>query len=222
MANVRMWQWALAAAMVAGGSLFAVTARDITAQSGEPTLRVVAPADGIKEGDKAIPFEIHADNVENVASFQFVMQYRDDVFKFASAQQGPFLGSTEREVVCNDPLTDAGSVRYTCITLRTEPEGATGSGLLATIYLDATGSGATDVTLDRVKLLHVDENASEIAGVTLQSASIDVEGTGGTNWLMWGGIIAAAVIILGGVGAVGAMRMRGGSSSAAPKVELPQ
>ena len=222
MASLRIWKWALAAVIVAGGSLVALNVQDISAQSGEPTLRVVAPVDAVKEGDKAIPFEVHADNVDNVASFQFVMQYRDDVFKFASAQQGPFLGSTEREVVCNDPLSDAGSVRYTCITLRTEPQGASGSGLLATIYLDATGSGPTDVSLDRVKLLHVDENASAIPDVTLQSASVDVEGTGSTNWLMWGGIIAAAVIILGGVGAFAAMRMRGGAPGVAPKVEFPQ
>jgi hypothetical protein len=222
MASFRLWKWALAALIVAGGSLVALNVQDISAQSGDPTLRVVAPTDSVKEGDKAIPFEVHADNVDNVASFQFVMQYRDDVFKFASAQQGPFLGSTQREVVCNDPISDAGSVRFTCITLRTEPVGASGSGLLATIFLDATGSGATDVSLDRVKLLRVDENASEIADVTVQAASVDVEGTGGTNWLMWGGIIAAAVIILGGVGALAAMRMRGGASNVRPKVELPQ
>jgi hypothetical protein len=217
-------RWSLAAAaLVAAGALFAATATNITAQEGGgTTLRVVAPAEDIKEGDDAVPFEIHVDNAENLASFQFVMQYRDDVFEFAGAQQGPFLSSTEREVVCQEPISDAGSTRFTCITLRLEPEGATGSGHLATITLNATGSGSTDVTLDRVQLLHVDEEASQIEGVTVQPATVDVASSGGTNWLMWIGIIAVAAIVIVGGGAFAAMRMRNGTASSPAKVESPQ
>ena len=233
MTNVRFKRWGLTAAatFVAAAALLTASATNITAQSGEsdptaqsgdPSLRIVAPTEEVKEGDENVPFEIYVDNVENLAGFQFVLQYRDDVFDFAGAQQGPFLSSTEREVVCEEPLSDAGSTRYTCITLRMEPEGASGSGHLATIMLNATGSGPTDVTLDRISLLRVDADASEIEGVTSQGTTIEVTSTSSTNWLLWGGIIAAAIIIVGGVGAFAATRMRNSDTPSATKAESPQ
>jgi hypothetical protein len=223
MTHYRIMRWSLAAAaIVAAGALFAATATNIMAQEGGgPTLRVVAPTEEVKEGDDAIPFEIHIDNVENLASFQFVMQYRDDVFEFAGAQQGQFLGSTERDVVCNEPITDAGSARFSCVTLRPEPAGPSGAGHLATITLNAVGSGSTDVTLDRIRLLRVDEEATDIPNVVVEPATIDVAATSSTNWLMWGGIAVAAILVVGGGGAFAAMRMRNGSP-APTKVESPQ
>lgn len=218
MANVRIVQLTLlAAALVAAAAAWTAGVRDISAQSGEPTMRIVAPTESISEGDKDVPFEVYVDNVTNLASFQFVMQFDPDVFEFASAQQGPFLGSSEREVVCPDTVSDAGSLRFSCNTLRDVPAGPDGSGHVATILLNAKGSGSSEVTLDRVRMFLVDADATEIEGVVAQSATVDVASSGGgANWAMWGVIIVGAIIVIVG-GTVAAMRLRAGNSSRAPK-----
>jgi hypothetical protein len=201
------------AALAAFGS-FAVFPPAASAQDGSATLRIVAPTEEVKEGDESVPVQIILDNVSNLGGFQFVLQYDGDVFEFQQEQRGDFLGSTGREVVCNDPLSDVGSVRIECVTLRPTPEGASGSGTLSTVLLKAKGSGDVQFTLDRIKLIAADETGTVIPS-TGETASLNVKGDSGMNWLIWGPVIGLGGLLVAGIVTFAVSRMRSAGSKPA-------
>jgi hypothetical protein len=176
-------------------------------------MRVAPTTDAsIKEGGTAY-FGVNVENVTNLGSFSFVLQFDPDVFEFAEFQRGDFLGSSGREVVCDEPQTDVGSVRLTCLTLRPEPEGADGTGSLGVVKLNASGSGTSEITLSRAKLTVPD--GTEIP-MKVENTSVDVESTSGVNWLIWGPVIGIGALIVVGIIGFAATRMRSGASKQAP------
>lgn len=188
------------------------------AQSDDLLIRVAAPVSEAKVDDQVV-IEIVADNAENLASFQFDLKFNSDVLRVSAnpendqplIQRGEFLGSTNREVACPEPESQRGVVRFVCVTSRLEPAGPDGSGTLATITFDAIGEGATELTLDRVLANHPD---GEEIPLQAQGGTLTVTGGGGTNWLLWGGVGAAVLIVILGTGAFGATRIRGDGATA--------
>ncbi len=193
--------------------------RPVAAQSGETAIAVTAPVDAeVSSGDDPVPFTISVENVDNLGGFQFVLLYDADVFEFSEVQRTEFLGSTQREVVCNEPTVAAGSMRWSCVTLGPTPPGVEGSGAIATVLLDPTGSGSTDVSLDRVQLAKADETATLHEDVAVRNTAIDVAGSSGFNWLLWGPVIAVVALVVLGGGAFAAMRMRDSKPASATGV----
>ncbi|HXK33356.1 MAG TPA: cohesin domain-containing protein [Dehalococcoidia bacterium] len=225
----------LAALLAASTALLATLAGPpaITAQEGggnedlpEMTMRVVVPLAGerVHEGDPEIPVEVVAENATNIASFSFDLRFDPDVIQYVREERGDFLGSTGREVQCN-PVTDsasAGIVRITCVTLRLEPAGPDGTGRLATVYFSPVGSGSTELALANARANPVvselpDDPAAPLPEipVSVVNASLEVEGSGGINWLLWIPIIVVGgLVVAGGVG-YAALRMRGGAGKPA-------
>jgi len=212
MVNVHKAPWLAGAALTVALATIALLALAGTqaagAQSGETAVVVTGPTESVSSGDDPVPFTISVENVENLASFQFVLLYDADVFEFSKVERTEFLGSTNREVVCNEPTVDAGSMRYSCVTLGPTPPGVDGSGAVATVFLDPTGSGSTDVSLDRVQLPKAVEGATLHEDVAVRNTTIDVAGSSGLNWLLWGPVIAVVALVIIGGGAFAAMRMR--------------
>jgi hypothetical protein len=179
---------------------------------------IEAPVE-IKSGERVITL-IQAENAKNLAAFQFDLIFDPDVLQVAAdpatgeaqVQRGDFLASSGREVACDDPDIQNGVLRYTCITLRMEPAGAEGSGTLATVVFEAQGSGSTPLTLDNVKANEPD--ATSILPIQVQSATLSVTGSEGTNWVLWGSIIGAAVVAVLAVAGFAATRLRAGGSAA--------
>lgn len=204
-----------AAALVLASGGFSVSGA--SAQDGETIVKIAAaaPDEEIKEGGDPIAFDVTVENVENLGGFQFVLLFNDRVLEFESAQRGDFPGSTGREIVCNDPIAAEGSVRLSCNSLRPTPAGPDGSGKLMTVMLKPSGSGNTEVLLDRVKLVAADETASDIAPITTQTTTVSVKGTSGFNWLIWGPVIGVIVLAVVGGAAFAAMRLRGGARKTA-------
>lgn len=195
----------LGAMMVAGGL-------GASAQSNEPTISVAAPGTAVKEGGDVANIAVSATNVENLAAFEFLLLYDGDIFDYESYERGDFLGSTGREVVCQD-VSETGAFKLNCITLRAAPPlGPDGSGILATVQLKPKGSGTSDLTLDRVKFAAADEEATSIVPA-ITNAVIAVEASSGTNWLMWGAIIGAVGIVAVGAVAFGVSRTRPGAAA---------
>ncbi len=221
MVNVRTVPWLASVALavaVAAGALVALAALSdsspVGAQSNETAIAVTGPTEGVSSGDDPVPFTISVENVENLAGFQFVLLYDADVFEFSKVERTEFLGSTNRAVVCNEPTVAAGSMRVSCVTLGPTPPGVDGSGAIATVFLDPTGSGSTDVSLDRVVLAKADEAATSHENVAVRNTTIDVAGSSGLNWLLWGPVIAVAALVIIAAVAFAAMRMRGASKPA--------
>lgn len=203
----------LVAAVVAIGGIIGLSAANAGAQSGDTAIRVALPDTPVKEGDDPITVTVTAENVENLAAFEFLLLYDGDIFDYDSYQKGDFLGSTGREVVCNE-VSETGAFKVNCVTLRVAPPlGPDGNGVLATINLKPKGSGTTDLTLDRIKFSAADETATTIPVPNVVNGSITVEGSSGTNYILWGGIIGVVALVVIGAVAFGVTRA-GGSKAA--------
>lgn len=225
----------LAAALTGAAALLAALAGPaaVNAQEGEGegdlpemTMRVVVPVEGerVQKGDPEIPVDIVAENATNIASFSFDLSFDPDVIQYVREERGDFLGSTGREVQCN-PVTDsasAGVIRITCVTLRLQPAGPSGSGRLATVYFAPVGSGSTEIALSNARANPVVAELPEEPSaplpeipVSVVNASLEVEGGGGINWMLWIPIIVVGgLAVAGGVG-YAALRLRGGAGKPA-------
>jgi hypothetical protein len=168
----------------------------------------------IKEGDPDFQVNVLASDVQNLAAFQFGLQYNRSVLKFVGVKEGTLLGSSGRQVTCPDPrLTQDGNtetLQFNCVTLGPPvslggTKGADGSGLLAIVTFSPVGGGNTPLNLRASDSILV---AAEIDAQGMpveissssQSASLDVVGTsGGFPWLIVG-LAIGAVIVIGAVG----------------------
>ena len=222
MVNTRGVRWfgaaVIAACIAAGGFGSAVLPHRASAQSGDALVRVQPQKESVKKGDP-LAVDVTIENVKNEASIQFDLLYNPTIFETANAgddpnagfvQKGEFLGSTGRQVICN-PVSNEGVVRFTCVTLGLDPAGPDGGGKVATVFLKAIGSGKTELTLGRVTANAVGLDATEIP-LQLQNATIIVTGGGGFNWLLWIPIIVVGALVVAGLIAFGAMRMRSGTN----------
>lgn len=187
----------------------------VSAQEGSDDLlvQVVTLPEPVDEGDEGIVVEVRAANADNLAAFSFQLEYDPEILEVAVdpetqqplIQRGEFLGSTGREVACPDPESQRGVLRVTCVTLRTEPPGPDGDGLLASVTFNAIGAGTSPLNLDRVQANTPD--ATEIDPIQVQSGSLEVKGSGGLNWMLWGAIIGVGALVALAA-AFGAMKMR--------------
>ncbi len=197
------------AAMVAA-AICALAAPHSYAQStGSPALRVDGPT-SVALKAQPVSFDVNVANVENLGGFQFVITFDDAVFDFIEFHEGAFLGSTNRDAACDEPQRDTGAVRVVCVTLGQEPEGASGDGTIATFVLQPKGEGASMISVNRLVLTSV--SGTEMTA-TVENASVRVGGSpGGTNWLIWGSCIGAAVA--GAIVLLAMLRRRAGSGRA--------
>jgi hypothetical protein len=149
------------------------------------------------------------------SGFQFILAFDPDYFEFTDAQRGEFLGSTGRDVQCEEPQVDVGAVLLICVTLGAEPEGATGDGTLFSIMLTPRAAGETTLGLTRAVLST--PPGDEIPNTTTGIA-VEVEGaSSGINWAIWGPIIGGALLLILICAVVTVVLMRRGSTrSAAP------
>lgn len=190
--------------MIAAAAFLPVTASPSAAQSGEAVIAVVAPGGSIESSGEPAPFRIDVEGVTNLGAFEFVLAFDSGLFEFDHAEQGSFLGSTGREVVCDEPKSAPGAVRMLCVTLLREPEGPSGAGTLATVWLRPKGTGKAEVALSRSKLTSV-----SAAGLTarVESATVTIGGDGGDWLLIWSAVASGAVLAVA-AGAVVVARMR--------------
>ncbi|MGD0765619.1 MAG: cohesin domain-containing protein [Dehalococcoidia bacterium] len=185
---------------------------------GNPAQITVQPPSSdqiIKEGGPDFEVNVVASDVQNLAAFQFGLQYNRSVLKFVGVKEGTLLGSSGRQVNCPDPrLTQDGNtetLQFNCVTLGPPvslggTKGADGSGLLATVTFSPVGGGNTPLNLrasDSI-LVAAEIDASgmpvEISSSS-QNASLDVVGTGGGfRWLIVGLVVVVAIVVIGAVG----------------------
>jgi hypothetical protein len=188
----------LAFAVLAVGLAFSSSAR--AQQPQQATVRVVAPVDPIEKSAGQLSVDVVAENVTNLAAFQFVLSFDDDVLTYKDVQKGDFISSTSREVVCNDPTIQAGSVRLSCVSLRENPPGPDGSGKLATVTFTPKSAGTSPLTLSATKV--VQPNGAAMASTTVD-AQVIVKGGSDSNTAMIaiivGIVVAVAVVLVGGL-----------------------
>jgi Cohesin domain len=184
------------------------------AQGASAVVRVTAPSKAsTAAGD--ISVLINVSNVKNIGGFEFVLTVDSKVLTPVSVVKGEFLGSSGREVFCSEPTIDSASLLFRCVTLRSEPAGADGSGTLGMVTLKPAGAGSSDLALSHVRLLEPD--GTEIPTTTEDSKlAVSAPGRSSANIALIGGGIAAGAIVVVAAGAFVVRRRR--STASAPSV----
>jgi Cohesin domain len=130
------------------------------------TIVCIQPPSQVAETGAQFTVDVVADKVTNLGAYEFTLAFDPAVVSFVSVANGAFLGSTGRSVNCLGPFPEAGSVRFACVTLGSEPGGPTGTGLLARVKFSALAAGAS--TLDLTKVILAD-----VSGTPLPHTDID-------------------------------------------------
>jgi hypothetical protein len=121
---------------------------------------------------------IFIDGADDLAAFQFTLEYDDSYLEYVSADMGPFLGTSGRQVIEIGPEQVPGSVTFAGIALpQGSAPGANGSGDLAIVRFKAIALGETTLDLTEVLLEQSDTSKIEVDGVDAVLTITDVEPT---------------------------------------------
>jgi hypothetical protein len=190
MKMVRWWLPVLALALMP-----APGAGILSASAQEDGVVVFAEAKETEQNDQPlVQVDVRVRDVSDLGAFGFIMTFNGDVLEFQRVERGEFLGSSDREVFCQDPTVDTNVLRYFCTTLGETPrQGAEGDGLLATVFFAIQGDGPGNIEFSQVQLA---TPPGEEIPATSQPGVIEVKDGDDTNWLPFaiGGVAAAAVV----------------------------
>lgn len=201
--------------------LVACLAGAALAQGNQARMSVEPPEESLKEGGPEFKVNIVADDVTNLAAFQFSLSYDPSIIQYVGVTEGPFLGSTGREPQCTEPYVQPGqpeTLSFNCATLGPPVSlkgtaGPDGSGMLAEITFAPVGGGTTPLDLKDGILVAAELDAQGRPAqieTAVQGATLDVASTGGgISWALWGPVIGvvAAVVVVGAIVLV--VRLRG-------------
>ena len=198
---------------LAGGAL---------AQGNQARMFLEVPVERIEEGGTDFKVGVAAENVSNLAAFQFTLSYDPSIIKYVGVSPTTFLKSTGREVMCPEPSVDEGkprTLKLNCVTLGPPVSlggaaGPDGYGVLAEVAFSPVGGGTVSLELKDGVLLAAEidaQGAPAEIGTVVEGASLYiVPSGGGFAWMIWGpviGVVCAAAVV-GAVVLV--MRRRGG------------
>jgi len=180
-------------------SLLAIAATH-AAQAQGTTVRLETPRDNPEAGRGSFDVTAVVDDVTNLGAFEFRLTYDSHVIELQDAKEGPFLGSTGRQVECLPPRRTEGAIDFTCLTLGATPDGPAGSGVLAIFTFQPVGAGTSPLHLDQ--LILTDPPANRLPS-QVEDASVTVEQTqgGGFRWALWGPVIGGVAAALAAAGA---------------------
>jgi hypothetical protein len=149
-------------------------------------MRLDPASQTVDVGSGPFTVSVMIDDVSNLGSYEFELQFDPQVVRFVGVEDGGFLGSTQRRLQCPAATLfipaegePPNMVRYGCATLNPTPDGPSGSGRLAVVTLAPVASGHSDLTL--VASTHR-TGTSDILGNDLypvsQNGSVTVTGDG--------------------------------------------
>jgi len=151
-------------------------------------LSLVAPEDKVANPHSVFTTNICVHSFDNVSSFAFDMAFDSSILQAINVREGPFLSRDGVDATSwQTPTIDNGKgvVRDIGCT-RTGKEGVEGDGVLAMVTFEAKEMGATDLTIQNLRLLSPTEEEIEarakqgevnvyphgsVSGVVLDSAS---------------------------------------------------
>lgn len=100
-----------------------------------------------------------------LGAFQFDLSYNTNVANPLSVVEGPFLGTTNRDTSCIQPVTTPGELSYSCNSIGpgapTGFNGPQGAGVLATLLIQpGSAFGFTQLIFDKT---HLEDLTGDIA-----------------------------------------------------------
>jgi hypothetical protein len=141
---MKAWRGILLGVALLAGALFLVYRFSfVSAQNA--VVRLDPSSQNVNAGD-SFSVNVMVDDVSNLGSYEFTLQFDPSLVSFQWVANGAFLGSSGRTVYCPNAIVDAtnGTVRFACATLGTQ-DGVTGSGELAAVTFSALAGGTSDL-----------------------------------------------------------------------------
>lgn len=208
-------------ATLAAAAVFLLVATRAVAQ--EPTVHVEVPATEVAANGEPFTLTVVVEDVTNLGAFQFDLTYDPSVLTLVDVQEGPFLGSSGREVTCLPPRMAEGSLGLSCVTLGATPDGPNGAGELATLLFQAVAAGTSPLQFERLILtdppaermnagrehgcLTLEPAVESTYAATLWTPPTDAAdgdeelclqraSESGFAWIIWGPVIGIAVLAL--------------------------
>ena len=131
--------------------------------------------------------DIVVENVTNLGSFEFILDFNPSVIRFDYFEEGPFLKSTGRSTSCNGFPVGNGSEQFGCASgSATGQAGPSGSGVLAKAFFTPLAEGETPLDLHNTALYdatpevnpidHTVQDGRLIVRACLCRADVDCDG----------------------------------------------
>lgn len=115
----------------------------------------VQPPSQVAQTGVQFTVDIVVDMVTNLGAYEFTVAFDPSLVSYVGVTNGTFLGSTGRGANCLGPFPEAGSVRFGCVTIGDEPDGPSGTGVLARVRFSGLAPGTSAMNLTKVILTDV-------------------------------------------------------------------
>jgi hypothetical protein len=151
---VKAWHCVVFCALaLLAATLILLVRLDLTPASAQQAVVRIEPASQEVTTGSQFTVRVMVDDVANLGSYEFILQFDPSVVTYESVANGDFLGSTGRQVFCPPAIVDvvAGTVRFGCASSGsgTPPSG---SGQLAEVIFSADAEGTSPLDLIMVSL----------------------------------------------------------------------
>jgi hypothetical protein len=144
----------------------------LIARAWQPAIVKVMPDETTVSAGEEFTVDIVIERAADLHAFEFRLGFDPLVVTVEAAEVGEFLGSTGRSVITLGPVIDNDARTLTLGGLSMGVgEGPTGTGVLATVSLEAVGGGSSPLDLDAVEVFRAGGGAQTVA---VQDGSVTV------------------------------------------------
>ncbi|MBI4570640.1 MAG: hypothetical protein HY723_01720, partial [Chloroflexi bacterium] len=95
----------------------------------------------------SLTIDVVVEEVTDLGAFEFEFAFDSAFVKLEGIRIGPFLGSTDRPVTCQQRTMDSQRIMFGCNTFQSSPPGATGTGVVAHIDLTVQNQAVGETSL---------------------------------------------------------------------------
>jgi general secretion pathway protein D len=218
---------------LAVATLLLPAASRVSAQ--QATVHIEGPSTQVVAGGGPFTVSVTVEDVTNLGAFQLDLEYDPAILSLVEIKEGPFLGSSGRQVNCLPPRIEQSSAGFICVTLGATPDGPNGSGVLSTITFQPLAAGSGLLHFSRLTLT---DPPAEVLPARAKDACLRLErasdgaftpalwlapagptegnpclgsdggGGGGFAWAIWGPVIGIGALALAAAAVSGAWWVR--------------
>ena len=132
----------------------AVSSNGGTVGAQTAVMKVVPASQTVDISDGNFTVDIVIEDVSNLGSFEFKVKIDPAIIRLVGVEEGPFLGSTERQTHCQSPIylqpvtgAAADTLDFGCATTGRDIAAPSGSGTLATVTFAPRRNGTSLIAL---------------------------------------------------------------------------
>lgn len=133
-----------------GGSPKRLTLTRDYVESDDPWLYLDAGMN--EDAGEVVALVARVANIANLGAYRLELTFDAELVSVVSVKDAEYLGSTAREVKCKAPEMGEGRVVLTCVTIRLEPDGPSGDGVIAHVQVRPIDPGTSTIRLEGSQL----------------------------------------------------------------------